>query len=73
MQCGVAHCDKDTAMHAGNDELLHKLIKMGADVNAMVEGGPAPLHVAVDRGSEAAAKALLEVGTPDLPFWASWL
>ena len=61
--CGVAPCGEVSAICAGNDKLLHKLIEMGAGVSVMVEGGPAPLHVAVDQGSEAAVKALLEVGT----------
>ena len=52
---------KDPAIHAGSEKLLHQLIEKGADVNVMVEGGPAPLHVAVERDCEAAVKALLVV------------
>lgn len=51
------------ADRAGSEELLQRLIDMGADVNAPATGGVTPLHVAAEVGLKDVVQILLKVGS----------
>ncbi len=46
----------------GSEELLQRLIDLGADVNAAATGGVTPLHVAAEVGLKGVVQILLKVG-----------
>ena len=50
------------AVHDGNVEELRGLVEAGADVNAKMEGGAAPLHLAAGIGRVEVVKVLVELG-----------
>lgn len=55
----MTDCD---GCRAGSEELLQRLIDMGANVNAAATGGVTPLHVAAEVGLKSVVQILLKVG-----------